>query len=266
MPTIAPARAIEDEAAMPPLPEPPEVGRRTSPALRRALTLLAGVGGVVTVLFGAQTLIGLLATHTTESRASYAGVRTIDLTGAAGDVRVTAGAPGSRVAVLTRVRRGIQDPVTAASVRGGTLHLRSSCPWIGSVSCTVSYRLQIPDGLPVRVAASAGDVSVDGLSASSLDLHSDAGDVRATGVRADRITADSSAGDVLVDVVAPPTDLLATSSAGDVHVTLPDAVYDLRADTSAGDRRVDGIRQDPASTRHVTARSSAGDVVIRLRR
>jgi hypothetical protein len=265
MPAIAPARATQDPATVPPLPEPPEVPRRTSPGLRRALMLLAGLGGIVTVLFGAHSLVGLLATHTTESRASYAGVRTIDVSGAAGDVSVTAGAPGSRVRVLTRIRRGLQDPHTSASVGGGALHLRSSCPWIGSVSCDVSYRLQIPAGLPVRVRSSGGDVSVHGLRAASLDLHSDAGDVRATGVRADRITADSSAGGVLVDVVAPPTDLVATSSAGDVHVTLPDALYDLRADTSAGDRRVDGIRQDPAATHHVTARSSAGDVVIRPR-
>ena len=266
MPTIAPARATEDPAAMPPLPEPPEVRRRTRPGLRRALTLLAGVGGVVTVLLGAHSLVGLLAAHTSESTATYAGVRTIDVSGAAGDVSVTAGAPGSRVQVLTRIRRGLQDPHTSGSVQGGALHLRSSCPWIGSLGCDVSYRLQIPDGLPVRIASSGGDVSVDGVHASSLDLRSGAGDVRATGVRADRITADSSAGDVLVDVVTPPSDLMATSSAGDVHVNLPDAVYDLRADTSAGDRRVDGIRQDPASTHHVTARSSAGDVVIRLRR
>jgi len=80
------------------------------------------------------------------------------------------------------------------------------------------------------LAASAGDVSVDGLSASSLDLHSDAGDVRATGVRADRITADSCRRRARrrgPPAGRPAGDLPA---AGDVHVTLPDAVYDLRAD------------------------------------
>jgi len=206
---------------MPPLPEPPEVRRRTSPALRRALTLLAGVGGVVTVLVGAQTLIGLLATHTTESRASYAGVRTIDLTGAAGDVR--------RHRRRTRQPRRGADPRQAGIQDPSPQAFRPR--WHPAPAVVVPMDRQrlvhrvLPPADPRRAArpgaASAGDVSVDGLSASSLDLHSDAGDVRATGVRADRITADSSAGDVLVDVVAPPADLLATSSAGDVHVTLP---------------------------------------------
>jgi hypothetical protein len=266
MPTAAAIRPTPPDptAPVPPFAEPPGVPHRTRRGLRRALGVLAGAGGIVMVLFGAFSLVELLAADTTESRASYAGVRSIELDDGSGGVAVTSGPAGSRVQVVTRVRRSLRTPHTSAAVRDGVLHLRSSCPWFGSVSC--SYRIRIPDGLPVRIVSHAGDVDVTGVQADSVFLRSSAGDVHADGVRTRRMTASTSAGDVSVDLLSAPSELVATSSAGDVDVRLPDAVYDLQADTSAGDRHVDGIREDPASPRHVTARTGAGDVSVELGR
>jgi DUF4097 and DUF4098 domain-containing protein YvlB len=265
MPTAAPAHdAAEPTTEMPTATSLPPVPHPTHRGVRRALAVLAALAGVAAIGWGALALVELGARHTTTERASYAGVRSIEVHAASGSVTIAQGPARSRVEVTTRVTRGLRAGHHSARVTGSTLHLHSDCSWFASISCSASYTVKVPAGLPVRVFSAAGDVRVDGVRASSIQLGSAAGDVRATGVRAARISASSSAGDVRVEALSVPRELTATSSAGDVRLDVPDAVYAVQADTSAGDRRVEA-RQDPASPNRIVARSSAGDVVIRSR-
>jgi hypothetical protein len=262
----APARDVTDPTLeLPTAPSLPPVPHRTHRGLRRLLAVLAALGGVTAIGWGALALVEELARHTTIEHASYAGVRSIDVHAASGSVTIAQGPARGRVEVTTRIVRGLRAGHHSARVTGSTLHLRADCSWFASISCSASYTVRVPAGLPVRVFSAAGDVRVDGVRASSIQLSSSAGDVDATGVRADRISAKSSAGDVQVQALRAPRALTATSSAGDVDVVVPDAVYAVQAGTSAGDRSVD-VRQDPASPRRIVVHSSAGDVSVRRAR
>ena len=265
----------------PPAPPPPH---RTPLALRRALAAVAGLLALALVAHGAMTLLDLAARSTTVERASYAGVRSLEVDGAA-DIRLTSVPAGARLEVAARVSEGLWAPEHRIERDAeGTLRLSSSCSFVMSGQCGVRYDLRVPAGTqvlarsgagdvdardlrsaaPVALHSAAGDVEVHGAAAPSLRLTSSAGDVRAERVRAPRVRAHSSAGDVELALLAPADRLDASSGAGDVELAVPDAIYRLDARSSAGDVRRDDVRTDPASRRALRAESSAGDVAIRV--
>lgn len=269
--------------AQPPAAPPPY---RTPPALRRMLAVLAGVVALTMVVFGTVALLDLAARQTTTERASYDGVRVLEVYGS-GDVRITGAPAGSPVRVVLRVTEGLRSPERRAERSGGgTLQLSSSCPTFMTSQCAVRYDVSVPPDVQVRADSgagdvvaedlvsdqgisldtSAGDVSATGLSAPSVRLHSSAGDVVARGLDAARVQATSSAGDVRVSLPEPPLDLDADSSAGDVELVVPDALYRLDADSSAGDVDTRDVRVDPDARHAIRARSSAGDVRVDVRR
>jgi hypothetical protein len=264
-------------------PEPPSP-YRTPRRVRRGLAVAAGGIAVFLVVLGAVNLLDLASRHTTVERGSYAGVRALEIDG--GDVRLTSAPAGSRVEVVARVTEGLRAPErTVERDPSGTLRLSSSCGWLFSGQCRVRYHVRVPEGTSVRVqtgagdiragslrsrmpvvlGTSAGDVTVIGVAAPSVELSTSAGDVDAEGVRAPRVRAHSDAGDVSVGLIAPADSLDAGTSAGDVELAVPDATYRVDADTSAGDVDSSGVRTDPESPRVIRARTSAGDITIDAR-
>jgi hypothetical protein len=263
-----------------PTPPTPPPYRTPRPA-RRALAVVAGVGAVLLVVFGAVNLLDLASRHTSVERASYTGVRSLEIDG--GDVRLTSAPAGSRLQVVARVTEGLKAPGRKVERSpSGTLRLSSSCPGLFSGQCSVRYDITVPEGtnvraetgagdiragnlrsrVPVVLETGAGDITVIGVSAPSLELSTSAGDVDAEGVRAARVKVRSDAGDVSVGMVEAADLLDAGTSAGDVDLSVPDATYRLQAETSAGDVDSSGVRTDPASPRVIRADTSAGDVRI----
>ena len=69
--------------------------------------------------------------------------------------RVGAGGPGAaHRQLLLRPPRGRAD----RAVSDGELRLRSRCPVTVLASCSASYRVRVPDNIPVTVRTSSGDV------------------------------------------------------------------------------------------------------------
>ena len=258
--------------------------RRTPRWLRIALVVIVVVLAVATIANGAWSLLAVAARHTSTTTTAYPGVRTLTVNNQSGDIDLVSAPAGGPVRVTAKVTRGLDKPTQSAErSAGGALRLNASCPSdFNGVSCNVDYRVAVPvgirllvdasagdvavrdytSGVPLRLKSSSGDVDVTGVTAPEVDLKSSAGEVHASAIRSPVVSVDSSAGDVRLDMVAPPSKLVATSSAGDVHVTLPDAIYALDASSSAGDVSDRGIRQDPRSPRKLTVRSSAGDVSV----
>jgi hypothetical protein len=270
--------------AEPPVTPPPPY--RTPPALRRMLAVVAGIVALTMVAGGTIAVLDLAARQTTTDRASFDGVRALEVSGD-GDVRITGAPAGSPVRVVMRVTEGLRSPERRAERDGdGTLHLSSSCPAFFTSQCAVRYEVSVPSDVRVRadssagdvvaedlvtdqavsLESSAGDVSVTGVNAPSVRLHSSAGDVVGRGLGSERVAASSSAGDVQLSLLVPPLALDADSSAGDVELVIPDEVYALDADTTAGDVDTSEVRVDRDSRRSIRARSSAGDVSIDVRR
>lgn len=264
----------------------PAAEPRTPLPVRRALLALASLLGLVVLVHGAFHLIDLASRQTTTERASYDGVRALEIDDAS-DVRLVGAAPGAPLEVIARITEGLRSPDRSAErTGGGELRLSSSCSWFFGSSCAVDYEIRVPSGTvvsaeasggdvlaedltttaPLALESSAGDVSAIDVTAPSIAMTSSAGDVRARGLSAERVEVDSSAGDVLASLRTPAERLLANSSAGDVDVFVPDAVYRVEATSSAGDVEASEIRTDPSASRSIVARSSAGDVRVAARR
>jgi len=263
----------------------PSAPYRTPAAVRLALYVLFGLGGLFLVGVGAVSLLDLAARKTTVEVRTYTGVDALVIDDAS-DVRLTSAPPGEELRIRTRVTEGLRTPTRDVEQRAGALHLSSSCTFFLGGNCDVDYEIAVPAGtairvdatagdvtaedlrssMPVELESSAGDVRVTDVTAPELLLSSSAGDVEATGVRAGRVTADSSAGDVSLSLRAAPARVDADSSAGDVEIVVPDEVYRVDASSSAGDVDSRRVRTDPASSRVIRARSSAGDVTVEARR
>lgn len=265
----------------------PAPERRTPLPVRRALLALASLLTLVVLVHGAFHLIDLASRQTTTERASYDGVRALEIDDAS-DVRLVGAPAGRPLEVIARVTEGLRSPDRSAErTADGELRLSSSsCSAFFASSCEVDYEIRVPSDTVVRAEASGGDVLVEDLTttaplalessagdvtaidvtAPSVALASNAGDVEARGLSAERVEVDSSAGDVLASLRTPAERLLASSSAGDVDVFVPDAVYRVEATSSAGDVDASEIRTDPGAQRSIVARSSAGDVRVAARR
>ena len=103
------------------------------------LAVLAAVVALTMVGFGTVALLDLAARQTTTERASYDGVRVLELDGT-GDVRITGAPAGSPVRVVLRVTEGLRSPERRAERSdGGTLRLSSSCPTFFTSQCAVRY-------------------------------------------------------------------------------------------------------------------------------
>src|SRR5262249_25149443 len=80
-------------------------------------------------------------------------------------------------------------------VRAGVLHCGSACPKTVPSGCQVTYRVAVPDNVPVTVRTSTGTVRVGALRASAR-IQTDSGNVVVDGFCGFQLSARSRAGDV----------------------------------------------------------------------
>src|SRR5215468_7154799 len=95
---------------------------------------------------------------------SLAGV---ELDVGAGDVELVGGGQGA-LEVRRTDRFTFDHPsVERRSVSSGVVHIGSACPKAVPSDCRVSYRVAVPDNVPVTVRTSTGTVRLDQLNASA---------------------------------------------------------------------------------------------------
>ena len=236
-------------------------GRR----LRRALSVLGALLLALLIAYGAFELIDLASRHSFDVRASYAGVRSLEVDGDSGDVHLTGAPAGSEVAVVEHVTEGLSAPRREA-LRGadGALRLTTSCSIVVNNNCSVSYTIAVPPDVAVNAGSGEGDVDANGLSGTGpLKLSSGNGDVNAIAISAGNVTLESGNGDVNATLDRAPTRLDASSGNGDVTLTVPDTTYAVHASSGNGTVSDATLRTDPSSPRTITASSGNGDVTIR---
>ena len=115
------------------------------------------------VAVGTICLLDLAARHTTTERASYDGVRVLEVADD-GDVRLTGAPAGSPVRVVMRVTEGLRTP----GARGRARRRRHAAalllvPALFAGQCGVDYDVSVPPGVAVRADSSAGDVVAEDL-------------------------------------------------------------------------------------------------------
>jgi hypothetical protein len=274
------------------------VDYRTSRPVRMLLFAVGSLLTLAMIAWGSAQALDWLSIEEEQVFKSYAGVTSIDLRYAHGNVDLVP-ARGRRVEVAIDSRHGfLSGHEREDELRAGQLRLRGSCNFVTFGTCEENYRVAVPRGVAVSVRTSGGEAVARGLR-GDLELRSNAGSVRAVDVRgttielrsqagavnvervratrltldsraggvnvvrsvARRVDASAAAGSVDVELLRPPLNVDAESHAGSVTVFVPDVGYAVDARTAAGEESV-RVRQLPNSRRKIRAESRAGNVTV----
>ena len=158
----------------------------------------------------------------------------------------------------------------------------------------MSYDIAAPAGVTVRGSLSSGDLDLDGVGATDVQLTSGdvtirnaAGAVKVKGTSGDinvldgkaGVTLETTSGDVRAMNVAGPVSAQVTSgdvevkltaaasvvaqtTSGDVSVIVPSGSYKISTGTGSGDEQLIGVTHDPAAKNLIDVRTRSGDATV----
>ncbi len=241
---------------------PAQARRRPS-----AWATLVAVSAVLVV--GSAAALGVWWLTTSERQVATYAVRgavssvTLDLGGA--NATVVGG--GSRRGVEVRRTDDFSFGRRADAERqvdGGALRLRSRCPQTVLASCSASYRLTVPDNIPVTVRTSSGNVRFNAYRGSAR-IDTQTGDIAVGGYCGFALQARAETGNVQASASCAPERMELRSRTGDVHAVVPAGRYRVDADSDGGDRRVAGLVAADDAPFQIQALSSAGNVEVETR-
>jgi hypothetical protein len=170
----------------------------TVTGISRPVLIALIVVAVLLFAAGASWALSLVTHHTDTHTRTLSAASSIVVDGNSGDV-VVVGSDRSDIRLITKERRSIFGrPHVDIGYTDGRLHLDGECKqldlWGG---CRVSYRLEVPRDVDVRLVAHSGDVRAEDLRGNA-DLRTRSGDVDAFGVLG-RLRLETRSGDVDVD-------------------------------------------------------------------
>ena len=259
----------------------------TTTLIRRAGVLVL-IAATTTTLTGCAGAIGAIGAKMTYHDTEKTKITEIVLTGGNGDVVVTT-APVTET-TITRVVRRSSDPGPSYRLVGTTLNIDASC----GADCSVSYEIKAPAGVAVRGRLRGGDVQLDGVGTTELEvttgdltvrdatgpvqvrgttgdlqvlnakgpvkLQSTTGDVRALNAGG-AVEARVTTGDIDV-VLAAPHSVIAESTTGDVDVTVPQGSYKVVTQAGSGEVDLHGLVSEATATNVLDLKVSSGDINV----
>jgi hypothetical protein len=237
----------------------PAPARRISP-----WGALVAVSAVLVVGAAAALLIATVASsHEREVRFAVRG----SLSGVSldvGDADVEIGGGGRRE--LLEVQRTDRyafghDAVMTRTLTMGELRLRSRCPKAVPHACSSSYRLVVPDNVPVDVRATSGSVRLRGYRGSAR-VTTRSGDVDVSGFCGFSLQARAESGDIDAAAACALQQLVLRSTDGHVHVAVPPGRYQVEAESTNGGEHVSGLAAVSDAPFSIQALSSSGDVDV----
>ena len=219
--------------------------------------------GSATTLLIAGAVLGALWLSSTETRtvsshlpASLGG---IELHVQSGDVAIVGGSQtGVSISSSDRSVFG-HGPRERRSLRGGILRISSGCPQMVVGSCSASYRINVPNDVPISIRTEHGNIRLDGYRGSA-DIATDTGAIDVEGYCGFVLGAASASGDVTVASACSPERLTLRSDSGDVSATVPPGNYRIQAASNAGATSVSGLVDDGGAPWAIQALSNTGNV------
>jgi hypothetical protein len=181
-----------------------------------------------------------------------------------GDADVVIARGGRRPAVEIQRRESFAFGHSAKATRqidGGVFMLRSRCPRTVLHSCSVSYRVVVPDNVPIDVRTSSGSIRLDGYRGSAR-LSSGSGGMTINDFCGFGLQARAESGAIGANVDCALQQLSLRSTSGSVHAIVPPGRYRLDAETAAGRRTVRGVTESTDAPFALQALSSSGDVTV----
>jgi hypothetical protein len=198
-------------------------------------------------------------TRTTSYRVlgDLAGIR-LDLGDA--DVEIDGGAAAVEVRRIDRFAFG--SPSTERHpITDGTLSIISRCPEQVLGSCRASYRLTVPDNVPLEIKTSSGAVSVTGVRAS-VTVNTRSGPITAGGFCGFLLRASSDSGNIRAASECSVDRLELRSRAGDVRAIVPPGRYQIDAQSESGSSGIRGLSNTDDAPFQIQALSTSGDVSV----
>jgi hypothetical protein len=173
---------------------------------------------------------------------------------------------GGRDQPLVEVRRTDrfafgQEAVSRRTVSDGVLTLRSRCPSAIGSTCAATYRLTVPNNVPITVRTGSGDVQIAGFRGSAR-IETRSGDIAASAFCGFLLQARTTRGDVSAAAACAPERLELRSRTGDVRAIVPPGRYRVDADSDAGGRTLRGLLPVDDAPFHILALSGTGDVQV----
>jgi hypothetical protein len=212
---------------------------------------LAGCGGLSQ--FGAGTHNPPAQAYTVTAR-----VTTLVVKGGAGTIDVT-GSDRGTIGVSQQESYGKTAPTAAHVISGTTLTLSYSCP--SEFVCGVSYDVQVPAGVAVRVSSAAGAITLTSL-AGPVSAQTSAGLITATGLTSPTASLKSDAGGIDAVFSAAPASVHASTNVGPISISVPgSASYAIDTHTYVGSSTVT-VPKSPASPHAISASSDLGSITI----
>jgi len=176
------------------------------------------------------------------------------------DVEIDGGASAIEVRRLDEFSFGKPSTETR-DVENGTVHVVSRCPEQVIGTCRVSYRLAVPDNVPIEIETSSGTVDLAGVRAS-VQITTGSGPIKATGFCGFSLRAVSDSGDVSTVSECSADRLELRSRSGDVRAVVPPARYEIDAQSDTGDVRTRGLVPVENGPFGIQALSTSGDVIV----
>jgi hypothetical protein len=179
-----------------------------------------------------------------------------------GDVMITGGGQRALLGVQRTDRYAFgHDAPVQRTVDGGELRLRSRCPNAVPRACSVSYRVVVPDNVPVTVRTTGGKVTFRAYRGSAR-VTTRSGDIDVAGFCGFSLEARAESGDIAADTACAPQQLAVRSNEGSVHVTVPPGRYQVEAESASGSETVRGLDAVADAPFAIQALSSSGSVSV----
>jgi Toastrack DUF4097 len=147
------------------------------------------------------------------------------------------------------------------TIEAGRLRLRSRCPATVLHSCSVSYRVTVPDNVPLDIRTGGGDVRFHDYRGSAR-ISTDGGDIAVTGFCGFLLQARTESGDVSASTACPPPQLSLRSTSGSVHAVVPSGRYQVDAASASGSLAVRNLLETADAPFSIEVLSSTGDVLV----
>jgi hypothetical protein len=153
------------------------------------------------------------------------------------------------------------DADVQRTVAGGELRLHSRCPKAIPRACSVSYRVVVPDNVPVTVRTTGGTVSFRGYRGSAR-VTTRSGDVEVAGFCGFSLEARAESGDIAAGAACAPQQLTLRSNEGSVRASVPPGRYQVEAESASGSETVRGLDAVADAPFAIQALSSSGNVSV----
>lgn len=177
----------------------------------------------------------------------------VDSQGGAITIRV---GNGPTIKVTETQRYKTDKPGRQQSLDGGELNLASTgCP---ESDCSISYDIEMPSTLTVRLDSSGGRIALTGLT-GIIDVQSDGGALSGDGLAPPELTARTGGGPVDLKITQAPDRVDIDSGGGNVNLRLTQDGYAVTADLGGG-KQSGAVQNDGGSVHKLRIDTGGGNL------